>query len=79
MREIAVEDAGYGEHPNHVQENGCPDGEPAPADPDHGEAAEVEDNEGNATDEVDAVGLGTDGLGRLDGVVGVDPLNEGAE
>ena len=77
--EVAMEDASDGEHPNHVEKEGSPHGEPAPPDPDGPEAAQMEDDEWNAADEVNAVRLGANRFGRLDGVVGVDPLDEGAE
>ena len=39
----------------------------------------MQNDEWNTTDEINAVRLGTDGLRRLDGIVGVDPLDERAE
>ena len=59
-----------------VEGNGGPDGDGAPADPDHGEAREVEDDEGHDADEVDPVGLVAHLFSAVWAVVGIDPLGE---
>lgn len=71
-----MKDAGDGEHPQEVQGNRRPDREPAPPSPEDTKAAKVENDKRNTADEVDAIGLGPDGFGRFDGIVGIDPLNE---
>ena len=39
----------------------------------------MQHDERNTADKIYAVGLGADGLGRLGGIIGVNPLDEGAE
>lgn len=72
-----MEDAGHGEHPDDVEENGRPDGEPAPADPDYTQTTEVQDDERDTANEVNPIGLRADAFRGLKGVVGIDPLDQG--
>jgi len=60
---IAVQNSGDGEHADDVEGERHPDDEPAPADPDHAQATEMEDDKWNAAHEIDAIGLGANDLG----------------
>ena len=78
MGKVPVKNARNRKHPHHIQGRRRPNGEPAPADPDHTETAEMQHDKRNAADEVDAVGSSANHLGRFEGIVGVDPLDERA-
>jgi len=79
MRKVAVKYPGHGKHPYKVKRDGGPHREPTPACPDHTQAAQMQHDERNAADKINPIGLRADGLGRLDGIVRVNPLDEGAE
>lgn len=77
--EIAVVDAGDGEHAQEVEGDGRPGGEGAPTGPDHSEAAEVQHDEGHDAHPVDLVGLLAHFFRAIGAVVGVDPLDDSGE
>lgn len=71
-----MEDASDSEHAPPVKGDGGPDRRRAPADPEHGEASEVQDHERDAAWPVDFVGHGPEGVGTLGNVVRIEPANE---
>ena len=50
-----------------------------PSDIEIAQAAKMQHDERKAADDIDAIGLGPDGLGGFDGIVGINPLDEGGE
>ena len=79
VREIAVVNAGDGEHPHEVEGHRGPDRHRARADPDDAEAAQVQDDEGHAPHPVYPVRLLPQQRRITWGVIGVDPLFERGE
>ena len=74
--EIAVVDAGNGEHPQKIEGNGGPNGEGAPAHPDHSEARQVENDERHHAHEVDLVGFRAHFFRTVGTIIRIDPLGE---
>ena len=54
--EVPVQEAGDREHPEEVEADGGPDGDGAGADPDDGEAGQMEQDEGDGAGPVDLLG-----------------------
>ena len=75
--EVAVMNAGDGEHPDEIERDRGPDGKGAPTHPNHREAGEVQDDERHHPDQINPVGFVTHFFGAVRAVVGIDPLREG--
>ena len=74
MRKVAVVETGDREHPHEVERGGDRDRSPAPADPDHCEAAEVEENKRQAAAPLEVIGTVGDCFRSFGEVIRVKPL-----
>lgn len=76
MGEIAMIDAGDGEHSDQVQSKGDTNRRPAPADDKNTQTAQVQNYEGKAADPVDSVEISNSRRNTASVIIGVKPLDK---